>query len=152
MKTVPNQQNRYQGWVVFSNDTDFWYLRFLKKGYRHCFVILNDGQNWVSFDPMAHYSEIIVHDVAADFDMPTWLSARGYEVIKSTQGSIPIKSSPPALLSCVESVKRVLGIHKFLIFTPWQLCKYLKRQSAQQHNLKSKFQHIHNEGEFQWEV
>lgn len=133
-----------KGWVVFSNNTDLFWLRFLKRGYRHCFVILNDGQRWISFDPMAHYSEIIVHDIAPDFDMPQWLAAREHTVMEVPQSNICIKAAPLAFLNCVESVKRVLGIHAFWVFTPWQLYTYLKRSAAPQSDLKQKFQFQHD--------
>jgi len=145
MKQTHQIQNmNARGWVVFGNDTDLFWLRFLKKGYRHCFVILNDGQHWISFDPMAHYSEIIVHDVAPDFDMPQWLAAREYTVMEVPQRDICIKPAPFAVLNCVESVKRVLGIHAFWVLTPWQLYKYLKRRAVEQIDLNQKFQFQNN--------
>jgi hypothetical protein len=36
------------------------------------------------------------------------------------------KAAPFMLFTCVEAVKRVLGIHRRGIVTPWQLYQHLK--------------------------
>jgi len=111
-------------WVVFCKDTDIWWLRFLKKGYRHCFVILNDGRNWITYDPMSNFTDIAVLETPLSFDLPRWFSVKGYKVV-SCFINRKRKIAPLFLFTCVEGVKRVLGIHKFRIMTPYQLYKYL---------------------------
>jgi len=32
-----------KAWVVFSGEADLPWLKILKEGYRHCYVLLNDG-------------------------------------------------------------------------------------------------------------
>ncbi len=64
-----------KAWVVFTGQTDRPWLRFLRPGFRHCFVLLNDGRQWMSFDPMLNHIEVkIQHSVNADFDLPNWLA------------------------------------------------------------------------------
>lgn len=71
-------------WVVFSGQTDRWWLRFLKPGFRHCFALLNDGRHWLSFDPMLHYTDLHIYaDVPDSFDLPQYFKARGYVVLKA---------------------------------------------------------------------
>ena len=45
--------------VVFSDTTDLWWLKFLKSGFRHCFVIIKfsdlERDRWVALDPMLHH-------------------------------------------------------------------------------------------------
>ncbi len=114
-------------WVVFSGQTEISWLRFLKPGFRHCYVLLNDGERWTSIDPLSHVTEISVHHhVPVDFDLPGWLETRGNRVVKAPLRRNITKAAPFMLFTCVEAVKRVLGIHNRGVFTPWQLYRHLK--------------------------
>ena len=139
------QKEGHRAWVIFSNETEIKWLRLLKCGYRHCFVVMNDGKRWISFDPMAHHSEIIVHDISAEFDLPYWLERRGHSVVEAKLSPIRHRPAPISILNCVEAVKRVLGIHNLFILTPWQLSKYLQKQRRQKSNLTPEFQHLNKE-------
>ena len=113
-----------KAWVVFSGQTDLPWLRALKKGFRHCYVILNDGTGWITIDPLASMMNIRVQPVPPQFDLPLWLSDRGLKVLPApvtTQHT----QAPWMVFTCVEAVKRVLGIHKRFLFTPWQLYRHL---------------------------
>lgn len=119
-----SQPKPQKAWVVFSGQTDMWWLKCLKPGYRHCYVLINDGEHWLSVDPLSCHTEIIVHHIAPDFDLPDWLRARNFKVVPATM--TPQTSPAPWMVySCVEAVKRILGLHKFWIITPWQLYKAL---------------------------
>ncbi len=112
-------------WVVFTNQTELRWLGMLKKGFRHCFVMINDGQNWISIDPMSNYMDVVVHHVSPDFDLPDWLRSRGFRVISAPLNVSISKPAPWMIFTCVEACKRILGIHKRSIYTPWQLYQYL---------------------------
>ncbi len=118
-------------WVVFTGETDIpWLRRFLKPGFRHCFVLLNDGERWVSFDPLANYTEILIYNhLSCDFDLPLWLKSRGLSVLEVSVERAVKRCAPLAPYTCVEAVKRVLGLHKRLIFTPWQLYRFLEKRN-----------------------
>lgn len=118
-----------RAWVVFTGQTDFFLLRMLKKGYRHCFVILHDGERWLSLDPLSSHTEVFVHGVPAQFDMAAWLRGRGHKVVPANIRETH-KPAPFMLFTCVEAVKRVLGVHKRTVITPWQLYRYLSRDPA----------------------
>ena len=123
-------------WAVFSGKTDIRWLRVLKPGYRHCFAILNDGQRWMVVDPAASYMDIqIYHHISAEFDLPRWLSGHGYHVVPATIDKEHKKAAPCMFFTCVEAIKRVLGVHKRFILTPWQLYKFLE-QEKQKEKLK----------------
>ncbi len=123
--TMNNQIEKRCAWVVFTNQTQLLWLKILKKGFRHCFVIINDGKNWISIDPMSNYTDIAVHNISHDFDLPKWLRSRGHSVIKACLNNNIKKPAPWMFFTCVEACKRILGIHKRSIFTPWQLYRYL---------------------------
>lgn len=118
------QPDSGKAWVIFSAQADLAWLKILKPGFRHCAVLLNDGRHWITIDPLSNYTDITVHQVPLEFDLPLWMKDRGYRIV-STQITRKTVPAPLALYSCVEAVKRVLGIHKRLIITPWQLYRYL---------------------------
>lgn len=132
-----------KAWVVFSGQADLPWLKILKKGYRHCYVILNDGKHWICIDPLSNYMDVNVQTVPQDFNLPLWMRNRGHIIL-----SAPIKhlnkQAPWMPFTCVEAVKRVLGIHNGFIFTPWQLYRHLKKSQTES-IFKPK-------GELAWEV
>lgn len=120
--------SRLQAFAVFSGQTDLPWLHVLKPGFRHCFALLHDGRQWLSYDPLASYTELAVHRVPPEFDLPGWLAGRGLTVVPAPV----LKGRKPAPLmpfTCVEAVKRVLGIHARRVLTPWQLYRFLTRQT-----------------------
>jgi hypothetical protein len=117
-------------WVVFSDNSDLPFLRFLKKGFKHCYILLSDGQKWFSIDPMSHMTEIGFHDFNRSFNLPSWLKSQGHTVIKVGLGEPIKKPSPLMFSSCVETVKRLLGVQSRCVVTPWQLYKYIKKGAS----------------------
>lgn len=137
------KQDAQKAWVVFSSNTDLPWLRILKPGFRHCSVLMNDGQHWITFDPLSNYTDIMVHNMPTSFDLPLWLKDRGHNVVPAKIDRKK-RAAPWMFCTCVESVKRVLGIHDRLILTPWQLYKHLTQSTN--------FQIDRQEGDFAWEV
>ncbi|MGB4057447.1 MAG: hypothetical protein WBK77_05130 [Alphaproteobacteria bacterium] len=126
-----------KAWVVFSGHAELPWLKILRPGFRHCFALLNDGERWITVDPLSNYTDINVHDFPSGFDLPSWIGERGLIVIRA---HIRRTADPAPWMpySCVEAVKRILGLHARLILTPWQLYRHLLK--TPQH-----------EGEFSWE-
>lgn len=126
---IGNSKNIYtqKAWVVFTDQADLPWLKVLRKGFRHCFVILHDGENWLSVDPLAHRIEAQIQHVQKDFDLPAWLEERGHIVIRAKihEGQ---KIMPVMPVTCVEVVKRVLGVRRRFIFTPWQLYRHIRAE------------------------
>ncbi len=116
-------------WIVFSGETEIRWIKWLfKKGYRHCYAVINDGSKWVTCDPLAHKTELSVHhQIPADFDLPKWLGDRGLKVMPVPSVSFKNKALPPAFFTCVEAVKRLIGVRKFFVFTPYQLFRHLEQ-------------------------
>lgn len=113
--------------VVFSGETDIAWLRLLKPGFRHCFVILKTPDRWISIDPLAHMTRIGLPDVEADFDMGGYLRGEGMRVIETNLRDAPPAIAPPMLCTCVEIVKRIIGIQQWGVITPWQLYRFLQK-------------------------
>lgn len=126
-----------EAWVVFSGKTDMNWLKLFRPGFRHCYVVLNDGAHWLTVDPMSSYMDVSIHNLPQEFNLPFWLSERGHVVVKADIER-PGRQAPWMPFTCVEAVKRVLGIHKQFLITPWQLYRHLIKHSDQ--------------GDFTWEV
>ena len=112
-------------WVVFCDNTELAWLRLLRRGFRHCFVVLRDNGRWVTLDPLAQLLEVSVPSVAPDFDLPGWLATRGHTVVPATIRRDLTRPAPLALFTCVEACKRVIGLHARFVVTPWQLYRHL---------------------------
>jgi len=142
----PQTSTKTKAWVVFSGQADLPWLKILKPGYRHCYVLLNDKKHWITIDPLSSYMDVNVHDIPLDFNLPLCMKNRGHTVMPAQIQHID-KQAPWMPFSCVEAVKRVLGIHKRLMFTPWQLYKYLRK-----HQTVKTFQSNSLKGDFAWEA
>ena len=127
--TPPTNPPQDSALVVFTNNTDLPWLRLLKPGYRHCFAVVQKGDYWVTYEPLCHRTRF---DIFTGLDTDEIIS--GFRklglIVVETRIMIPQpKLAPIGPYSCVEAVKRILGLHKRLIFTPWQLYTYLNNQN-----------------------
>lgn len=122
------QNQNTQAWVVFSGKTDMNWLKIFKPGFRHCYVILNDGRHWLTIDPLSSYMDVSIHNLPHEFNLPLWLRDRGLTLIRAPLSKKQTQA-PWMVFTCVEAVKRVLGIHKRWIITPWQLYRHLMKEN-----------------------
>ena len=75
-----------RAWVVFCGHADLAWLKLLAPGFRHCFVVLNDGRHWLTVDPLSCFTELEVQPVPAGFDLPAFYRARGLTVVPAPLG------------------------------------------------------------------
>lgn len=113
--------------VVFSGQSDLWWLRLLKPGFRHCFIALAGPGGWVVVDPLSHRTCVALIPHGPEYDLAEWYRARGLTVVTTKVFSPSRRVAPVRAYSCVESVKRILGIHAGWVLTPWQLFRYVNK-------------------------
>lgn len=111
--------------VMFVGDTTIRWLKVLKRGFRHCFVAVNCADTWVVYDPLAHRTDLTVLRGFTGQDLARWYRDHGIVVIPTTVTEAPVRVAPLRPFSCVEAVKRILGIHARWVMTPWQLYRLL---------------------------
>lgn len=111
--------------VVFCDATDLPWLRLLKPGFRHVFVALADGPHWITLDPLSPHTEVAVQPVPAGFDLAGWFREQGLVVVEAAVARGHRRPAPFGPFTCVEAVKRVLGLHAPFILTPFQLYRRL---------------------------
>lgn len=119
-----------KAWVVFVGTAELWWLRFLKPGFRHCFVALDDGVHWIVVDPLAPFTDVSVVDRTVVPDLPEWFRALGLCVVEASVRRGLVRPAPWRPFTCVEAVKRVLGLRAPFVFTPRQLFERLDRDAG----------------------
>ena len=126
-------------WVIFSDETDIRLLKLLKKGFRHCFMVMQQDGRWVLIDPRSNKTDIALLPHPATFNFPRYFSEQGKTVIKVPLTiKTPHKVAPVFPVSCVETVKRLIGVHQRWVMTPYQLYRHLtKIQQGKGDTLKS---------------
>jgi len=123
-----NQTFSGRALVIFSGRADLRWLRLLRPGFRHCFVVLETPGGWISLNPMAHRTDLAVLSVPTGYDLAGWYRAQGLTVLETVPHLPPRRQAPWRPYSCVEAVKRVLGIHDGFVLTPWQLFRHLENK------------------------
>lgn len=113
--------------VVFGGRADLWWLRLLKPGFRHCFVALAGEAGWVVVEPLSHCTEVTVLPSDLAMDPAEWYRRHGLTVVETVPVTPPRRSAPWRPYSCVESVKRILGIQSGIVLTPWQLFRHIEQ-------------------------
>ena len=111
--------------VVFCGDASIPLLRWLRPGFRHCFVAVQQSESWIVCDSLAHRTDLTVLRERTPKDLAEWYRNSGLIAVQTATRRAPLRLAPLRLFTCVESVKRVLGIHAPWVFTPWQLHRLL---------------------------
>lgn len=114
--------------VAFADAQRPPWLRFLAKGFRHCFALVATSGRWVVIDPMSHWTEVAWladEDGAGPEDMVRALEDRGFAAVACAVIEPEKRGAGPALYTCVEVVKRVLGVRAPKVLTPRQLFRFL---------------------------
>ncbi len=115
-----------QCYVVFADNTTLWWLRLLKPGFRHCYVLLKlrGCGLWVELNPLSNQTAVFVYDYPENFDFADYIRrSRNVILCPIEIAQAPLKCAPLSFFTCVEFVKRVIGLHDCFIHTPWQLYK-----------------------------
>lgn len=123
--------------VVFSGESTVISLPWLKPGFRHCFVILQEPSaeegvqgGWLLVDARAQVTDIVRLPDWSEGRLAAWFRSRGFRVLTLRPAVPPRRCLPLAPYTCVENVKRLLGLRAPWVFTPYQLfCRLGGRES-----------------------
>lgn len=122
--------------VAFSGQTELAWLRLLRPGFRHCFALVEiiggdapgrEKAAWVLYNPLSNGTQIEVWPLNDEETVHSWLSQQGYFVVQTYARPISAQVFGWRPYTCVEAVKRLLGLHASSVFTPWQLYRYIKK-------------------------
>lgn len=130
MRVIENNCCRFEeAYVVFVDNVSLWWLRFLKKGFRHCYVVLklNRGTHWIELNPYSNQLILKEFYISEKSDELFILNEdKNIKICKVKIENAPLKCAPLGFFTCVEFIKRIIGIHNVMIITPYQLYKKLK--------------------------
>lgn len=114
--------------VVFEDRREAWSLRWLRPGFRHCFCLVGDGGRWTLLDPLKSRLAVAILCELSASDLAERLATENRRFL---HGLVTCPEAPqfPALrpLTCVEVVKRLVGLHASAVVTPHQLYHRLQR-------------------------
>ncbi len=110
---------------MFADDTTLNCLRLLRRGFRHCFVAVASGEGWIICDPRSPCTDLAFVTGFEQAEVAAWYRKRGLCVVETCTRQAPLRLAPIRLFTCVEAVKRVLGVHAPWVLTPWQLYRLL---------------------------
>lgn len=110
--------------MVFCDDNNHPLSWLLKRGFRHCFVCLDNNGLWLMVDGGPGIPNI-KYLTENDFDLAQYYRESGYTVIETVQRKKAV-TSPLVLRTCVGFIKAVLCITGWA-FTPYQLYKQLEK-------------------------
>jgi hypothetical protein len=123
--------------VIFSDNSGVWWLKFLKAGFRHCFIILETDRGCLWVDPLSHSFTIKILEGYELTALVKWYREMGMRV---EEMEVESKSTRPfawAPMTCVEVVKRLIGLNDWRVVTPWQLYTTLKKNKKRKYKKKS---------------
>jgi hypothetical protein len=112
--------------VVFRDHTEVACLRWLKRGFRHCAVVVRVGGEWVMIDSLLNSICVVKFASEPASRLAGRYRQAGCIVVETTIGAAPARLAPPLPFTCVEAVKRVLGIQAWTVLTPYQLYRHLR--------------------------
>ncbi len=108
--------------VCFTGQTDIPWLKLLHKNYRHCFAVIRLEDRWIAYNPLSHRTDIQIFPEMPTGHLRRHLEESGLRVIEcTTRTDTRFRLAPIFPYSCVEAVKRVLGLDARWIKTPRQL-------------------------------
>jgi hypothetical protein len=100
--------------VVFMDESRLKCLRWLRRGFRHCFIAVHSARGWVICDPLSHQTDLSIVDGLSPPELAAWYRDYGLLVVETHIRPAPLRPAPIRPFTCVEMVKRVLGLH-----APW---------------------------------
>jgi hypothetical protein len=137
-------------YLVFHDDTAYFGSRFIKKGFKHVFIIERQAMGWICLDPSR--SDLIASILPAQYESDVISELKNnnpdvtvlpLEVLATNRSNYP----RPGIQSCVGAVQYSLGVWWPFVLTPWRLYnKLIKSPPIHIRKLES-CQEIHEQEE-----
>lgn len=115
-----------QALVVFEDRTDARVLRWLKPGFRHCFCLTGEGTLWTLCDPLKSRLALATVSGLESAELAEHFATGGRTVLLGTVADATPPGRPSLRpVTCVEIVKRLVGLRAARVATPHQLYRRL---------------------------
>ena len=112
--------------VAFEHRPDQTFFRWLKPGFRHCYLLRRTAHGWFAIDPM---SAPLLCAQGAELDpslLASGLAAAGVSTVICEPRRYARHCMRVRIMTCVEWVKHALYLNGGNVFTPYQLFVRLK--------------------------
>jgi hypothetical protein len=111
--------------VVFEDRPDSRWLAWLKPGFRHCYCLVQAERGWILVDPLLRNLHVTWLDLPNEFDPVEYYIARGRIVVSGWSQVFGPTTASLRPVTCVEIVKRALGLGHLRAWTPYMLHRVL---------------------------
>jgi hypothetical protein len=121
-------------------DRKYWWTRLLKPGFSHVFITIPCEGGRILVDP--NFGHLVIKFIKKYEKLPQNLQKQ--VILVNFRTDVNLKGGWFRPVTCVEIIKRALGIRKPLIFSPYQLYRYIlwvahqNHQNQPQHKMPSK--------------
>lgn len=116
--------------VAYTGVSTFWFLKALDRDYRHCLAVLSVPPYWIVVDSLANRISMAVLDAKGLGQFLVTLHRHGYRCQVTRTRSLPVRRLSLMPCTCVEIVKRALGILDPLTVTPKQLFNKIRKLNS----------------------
>ncbi len=113
--------------VVFEDRADVPSLAWLRPGFRHCFCLVRGPVGWLVCDLLKSAMFIDVVEPYEEADLIAHYNKTGRAALVGSSFADRSRSPSLRLLTCVEIVKRIIGLRAPSVLTPYQLYRALLR-------------------------
>ncbi|WP_035486055.1 hypothetical protein [Geminicoccus roseus] len=117
--------DRFQAIVVFEDRAESRWLSWLRPGFRHCYCLVRAERGWILVDPLLHDLRVAWLDLPDQFDLVEHYVQQGRIVLAGFAENSGFGASTFRPVTCVEIVKRTLGLGRAAAWTPYQLHRVL---------------------------
>lgn len=117
--------DRFQAIVVFEDRAESRWLSWLRPGFRHCYCLVRAERGWILVDPLLHDLRVAWLDLPDQFDLVEHYVQQGRIVLAGFAENSGFGASTFRPVTCVEIVKRTLGLGGAAAWTPYQLHRVL---------------------------
>ena len=118
-----NPKVKIQYYVVFTDSkSSHWLFLLLQAPFQHCLVVRDDIDYWTVINPLCSHIDAQVYskDLTIESLFPNSVQLSYNARLEADEMTWGL-----GIGSCVDIVKRILGIRAFWIWTPYQLYKRL---------------------------
>ena len=67
--------------IIFADHSELKWLWPLKRGFRHCFTVIEGRASWVVYNPLSHYTDIEIYPFYKAREISEFYQGLGYTVV-----------------------------------------------------------------------
>lgn len=131
MKFVDGESEKRIAVVFTDHGINIWIQRLFRKGFRHCFALIEDGDGAIQVN-MQYWGVHIDYWPCSLDSCIAECEEQGITVV-TVLGRFPKPYRLPlTVCTCVGIIKVILGVRAFHVWTPYHLYRYLYESTTKQ--------------------